>query len=245
MNCTLFKQRLSLIRDGMMMWTKASIVCHVAKATKTSTETSSSRHPLKGQNQSHANVTTVSSCCDASIVQMSKSTPAPFDLLPHETQYEILSFLYDDISTIDAYLKVWFSSSEAVFERHDKQHQRQQSLIRSELRRSIAFSILNHTSTTPNCSDVFCSICSVPVCYPYKLTDEKHCGKQACGRCVWIMHQSLRPVCGTRIRSRPQRLDPTLSNCRATWLLGEEGNEFFVLSLMNRADSLLLLCTAL
>jgi hypothetical protein len=127
------------------------------------------------------------------------SSSSLFSILSEDTQLEILSFIYDDTESIEAFLAC-----------HENQ------INRTHLKRHISVCILSSS----NCQ-VFCQICAQPTHYPYKLND---CGHQVCGRCAWDCRQEMRPCgCGVKIRSRPHRLDSRSADCRARWILNREG----------------------
>ena len=122
-----------------------------------------------------------------------------FSVLPQDTQLEILSFIYDDIGSIDNFLEcqeVQFRSS--------------------DLKRHMSVCILS------SARNLYCQRCDSLSCYPYELHD---CGHQVCGRCAYSYRQEMKPCgCGTMIYSRPRRLNTALADSRAYWILSPSEN---------------------
>jgi hypothetical protein len=120
--------------------------------------------------------------------------------LPSSLQLEIMTFLYDDLHSLGS-----------LFE----------SLPGLVSYKDLKLHVANYIRSF-GCDNVSCRICAEPMCYPYQLVES--CGHQVCGRCAWTRRQELRSCgCGVKIRSRPKRLDSTLVDCKAYWLLSEEG----------------------
>jgi hypothetical protein len=141
-------------------------------------------------------------------------TSSLFSILPQDTQLEILSFIYDDTDSIEAYLAC-----------------PENQINRTQLKRHISLCILSSS----NCQ-VFCRMCAQPTCYPYKLND---CGHQVCGRCAWDCRQEMRPCgCGVKICSRLHRLDSRSADCRAYWILNREGGRIAGITMFARQRNL-------
>jgi hypothetical protein len=154
----------------------------------------------------------------------SKRANSLFSILPQELQFEVISFLYDDTELIGALLSFEEGLSSQMYH--------------PDLKRHMSLCILNSSSN----QQFFCRICCLPICYPYQLTDPS-CGHYVCGRCAWIRRQELSSCgCGVKIRSRPKRLDPKPADCRAYWILDDEGKHIFLgLSTMSESRSNLLM----
>jgi hypothetical protein len=119
-----------------------------------------------------------------------------------------MTFLYDDLDSLGSLFE-----SLPVLAAH---------VSHKDLKLHVATSIRSSRS-----DDVSCRICAEPMCYPYQLVES--CGHQVCGRCAWTRRQELSSCgCGSKIRSRPKRLlDPTPVDCKAYWLLSEEGEYYY------------------
>ena len=123
-------------------------------------------------------------------------------VLPKDCQLEILSFLYDDCTSIYNFQEAHSFICETVSEK--------------ELKRHVSLEILNSPQ-----SQVLCRVCDQMLCYPYQLAE---CSHQVCGRCAWQCRHNMEPCgCGVKLRSRPVRLDSSLADCRASWVLESEG----------------------
>lgn len=132
-----------------------------------------------------------------------------FSNLPKEIKLEVLSFIFDEVETIENIM----DSPAARGEDQD---------TRLVTKRHISNSILESTSN----EEMRCKLCSNLLCYPYQLIDND-CGHIVCGMCAWKCRQALSSCsCGIRVRSRPIRLDPAMQNCRAHWLLTKSGKFF-------------------
>jgi hypothetical protein len=128
-----------------------------------------------------------------------------FPILPDEVQLEILSFVYDEIESI-----------EIIFDSQGGRCNFFDHIYREYFARSILQSA--------RYDEIFCKICSNPLCYPYQLVDPG-CAHAVCGMCVFKCREELGSCCpcGVRLRSRPKRLGNYLADCRAYWLLDQVG----------------------
>lgn len=133
--------------------------------------------------------------------------------LPSSLHLEIMTFLYDDLDSLDS-----------LFESLPGLTAPQPHVSYKDLKIHVANYIRSCSSgSRSDADDVSCRICAEPMCYPYQLVEES-CGHQVCGRCAWIRRQELSSCgCGVKIRSRPKRLDPTLVDCKTYWLFSEQG----------------------
>mmetsp|Transcript_32806 Transcript_32806/g.35370 ORF Transcript_32806/g.35370 Transcript_32806/m.35370 type:complete len:389 (+) Transcript_32806:65-1231(+) len=135
--------------------------------------------------------------------------------LPQAILLEVMTFLYDDLPSIQSML----CSSKVLLMAFSHRN-----IIINHIRQ-----VITNSSTTP-----FCTLCSNPVTYPHQLKD---CNHVACGRCIWKATSDGNAVymssncknanCKIKIRSRPLRVSAEqnrLANVRAFWLLSENGN---------------------
>ena len=131
-----------------------------------------------------------------------RSAPSLLDL-PQEVHVDILSWIYDDCTSIQQACKALNIPRCAI-----------QPYIRNEI--LVARDADNKIS---------CCICSEIIAYPYKLVD---CGHVACGRCAWDKSPNgCCSDCQTKIHSRPQRLDAVasqLADAKAFWILSHKAN---------------------
>ena len=157
------------------------------------------------------------STCKEKLNVLVASSSSLIKKLPQAILLEVMTFLYDDLPSIQSML----CSSKVLlmaFSHRD--------IIINHIRQVI----MNSTTTTP-----FCTLCSNPVTYPHQLKD---CNHVACGRCIWqatgdsntvFMSSNCKNAkCKTKIRSRPLRVSTEqnrLANVRAFWLLNQNGNK--------------------
>ena len=126
--------------------------------------------------------------------------------LSREIHLEILSFLYDDLPSLQAYLAACPSS-----------------LSFGQLK-----TYTRHGLLAGQIKELYCCRCQEPVTYPYRLSD---CGHVACGYCVWKKctmidrdYKGGKCSCRTKIRSRLAATTNTLAEMRAFWILSEQEN---------------------
>jgi hypothetical protein len=129
-----------------------------------------------------------------------------FSTLPSSLQLEIMTFLYDDLDSLGSIFESLPGLAPVSY-------------------KDLKIHVANYIRSSRS-DDVSCRICAEPMCYPHQLVES--CGHQVCGRCAWTRRQDLKSCgCGVKIRSRPKRLDPTLVDCKAYWLLSEEGEYYY------------------
>lgn len=128
-----------------------------------------------------------------------------FPILPDEVKLEVLSFVYDKIESI-----------QIIFDSQGGRCNFSDHIYREYFARSILQSA--------RYDEIFCKICSNPLCYPYQLVDPG-CAHVVCGMCAFDYPEELGYCCpcGVRLRSRPKRLGNYLAKCRAYWLLYQVG----------------------
>ena len=127
--------------------------------------------------------------------------------LPSSLHLEIMTFLYDDLDSLGSLFESLPGLAPHVSYKDLKVH------------------IANYIRSSRS-DDIICRICAEPMSYPYQLVES--CGHQVCGRCAWTRRQELSSCgCGVKIRSRPERLDPTLVDCKVYWLFSEEGEHYY------------------
>ena len=156
------------------------------------------------------------STCKEKLNVLVASSSSLIKKLPQAILLEVMTFLYDDLPSIQSML----CSSKVllmVFSHRD--------IIINHIRQ-----VIMNSTTTP-----FCTLCSNPVTYPHQLKD---CNHVACGRCIWqatgdsntvFMSSNCKNAkCKIKIRSRPLRVSTEqnrLANVRAFWLLNQNGNK--------------------
>ena len=126
--------------------------------------------------------------------------------LSREIHLEILSFLYDDLPSLQAYLAACPSS-----------------LSFGQLK-----TYTRHGLLAGQIKELYCCRCQEPVTYPYRLSD---CGHVACGYFVWKKcsmidrdYKGGKCSCRTKIRSRLAATTNALAQMRAFWILSEQEN---------------------
>jgi hypothetical protein len=111
----------------------------------------------------------------------SSSSSSLMEQLPQAILLEVMSFLYDDLSSIQDII----CSSKVLLMTIDHR-----DIIINHIRKVILNSddtSTNTTTTSNTRNNIYCTLCSNPVTYPYQLKD---CNHIACGRCIWTATSS-------------------------------------------------------
>ena len=108
----------------------------------------------------------------------SSSSSSLMEQLPQAILLEVMSFLYDDLSSIQ---NIIYSSKvlQLTIDHRD--------IIINHIRKVILNIDDNSTNTTTTTTsstrnNIYCTLCSNPVTYSYQVKD---CNHIACGRCIW------------------------------------------------------------